>query len=104
MIGRKEAVEVIVAGKDVKSIILVVGKAPKWFDAATQDGMDIPMVYTGLVRPKPWDCSFAKGQTVQLIHGEMANDRMFAAWYLNLKKHNPKFLVALDSEGEIYAE
>lgn len=102
MIGRKEAVEAIVSGANIKSLILVVGKAPKWFDAATQLGMDIPMVYTGLVRPKPWDCSFVEGQTVQLIHGEMANDRMFASWYANVKKHNPEFMLALDGEGELY--
>ena len=102
MIGRKEAVEAILSDNEVQSIIVVVGKPPKWFDAADQLGMHIPMVYTGIAKPKPWDCSFLKDQMVQLIHGQNTNDRTFALWYANVKKHNPKFLLSLDGEGEIY--
>lgn len=102
MIGRKEAVMAVSDGTNIESIILIVGKTPKWFDPTRQENMTIPMVYTDGKRPKPHDSDFVAEQLVQVIHGAGATDKMFADWYTNVHNAKPKAIVALDSQGEIY--
>lgn len=84
--------------KSTVDVIVVVGKNPSWFDGKDQG--EIPMIYTQKSRPKPNDLAILKGKQVQLIHGE-TTDEMFFAWFKELINTKPKFMVALDSQGEI---
>ena len=102
MIGKKQALKAKADGIATRSIILVVGNPPKWFDPDDQDRMDIPLIYTEMKRPKPKDCDLLKGIHVQLLQGEGADDKLFASWFVSVRKADPKNVVALDSAGEFY--
>jgi hypothetical protein len=90
------------AGGQVKSVFLLVGEKPEWFDATKQEDMTMPMIYTEKRNPQPIDLKFLEGQNIQLIHGKNASDELFAAWYIHTLQLKAKTLVALDSAGDIY--
>ena len=102
MIGRKQALKAKANGIATRSIILVVGSPPDWFDPDKQGRMDIPVLYTGMKRPKPSDCDLLEGNHVQLLQGEGVDDKLFASWFVSVRKAEPKNVVALDSAGEFY--
>ena len=101
MIGDKEAFKHLYDGKLFKSVFVMVGDKPDWFDPKDQD-LSLPMIYTEQNRPKPFDLGFLKGQIVNLIHGKNASDEFFFAWYTHALTLGIKTLVALDSENELY--
>jgi hypothetical protein len=84
---------------ETKDVIVVVGKNPTWFDGKDQG--DIPMVYTQNSRPKPNDMAMLQGKRVQLIH-KSGKDEVFAKWYAEIINAKPSFLLAMDSQGEIF--
>jgi hypothetical protein len=90
------------AGGQVKSVFLLVGEKPHWFDPKKQHDMSMPMIYTEKRNPQPIDLKFLEGQNIQLIHAKNATDELFAAWYIHTHQLKAKTLVALDSDGEIY--
>jgi hypothetical protein len=85
--------------KDSQDVIVVVGQNPTWFDGKDQG--DIPMVYTQKSRPKPNDMAILQGKRVQLIH-KNGKDEVFAKWYAEIINAKPSFLLATDSQGEIF--
>jgi hypothetical protein len=85
--------------KETKDVIVVVGKNPAWFDGNHQG--DIPMIYTQKSRPKPNDLAMLEGKRVQLISAN-DNDEVFAKWYAEIINAKPSFLLAMDSQGEIF--
>jgi hypothetical protein len=102
MIGQREVLKYLMDGGQVKSVFLMVGEKPSWFDPKNQDDMSMPMIYTKKRNPQPVDLNFLKGQNVQLIHAKNATDELFAAWYIHTLELSPKTLVALDSDGAIH--
>jgi hypothetical protein len=101
MIGHNFTIDLILQNFPIKSVMIIVGEAPKEFGRENQI-LEIPTIYTELKRPKPYDLEFAKDNLIQLIHGKNASDELFAAWYIHTLQLNPKTLIALDSAGEIY--
>lgn len=101
MIGDKEAFRYLFEGNKLKSVFVMVGDAPDWFNPKDQD-LDLPMIYTEKNRPKPYDLAFLKDQNVHLIHAKNASDKFFYDWYTHLSTLGIKTLVALDSENELY--
>lgn len=102
MIGQNEVLEYLKAGNQVKSVFLLVGEKPDWFDPKKQDDMSMPMIYTEKRNPQPIDLKFLAGQNIQLIHARNASDELFAAWYIHTHQLKAKTLVALDSDGAIH--
>jgi hypothetical protein len=102
MIGQKQVLEYLMAGGQVRSVFLLVGEKPEWFDPKKQEDMTMPMIYTEKRNPQPIDLKFLEGQNIQLIHGKNASDELFAAWYIHTLQLKAKTLVALDSAGDIY--
>jgi hypothetical protein len=102
MIGQKQVLEYLMAGGQVRSVFLLVGEKPEWFDPTKQEDMTMPMIYTEKRNPQPIDLKFLEGQNIQLIHGKNASDELFAAWYIHTLQLKAKTLVALDSAGDIY--
>jgi hypothetical protein len=102
MIGQNEVLEYLKAGGQVKSVFLLVGEKPNWFDPKKQVDLTMPMIYTGKRKPQPLDLKFLKGKNIQLIHAKKASDELFASWYIHTHQLGLKSLVALDSAGEIY--
>jgi hypothetical protein len=102
MIGQKEVLEYLMAGGQVRSVFLLVGEKPEWFDPKNQEDMSMPMIYTEKRNPQPIDLKFLEGQNIQLIHAKNASDELFAAWYIHTHQLKAKTLVALDSAGDIY--
>lgn len=102
MIGQKEVLEYLIAGGQVKSVFLLVGEKPDWFDPKKQNDMSMPMIYTEKRNPQPIDLKFLAGQNIQLIHVKNASDELFAAWYIHTHQLKAKTLVALDSDGAIH--
>jgi len=82
------------------SIIFIVGSSPSWFDGENQG--NIGLVYTQKSRPKSNDANFVRGKSVQVIHGENASDELFCKWLAEIIKTNPKTVIAMDSEKEIF--
>jgi hypothetical protein len=102
MIGQKEVLEYLMDGGQVKSVFLMVGEKPDWFDPKDKFDITMPSIYTGKRKPQPLDLNFLDGQNIQLIHAKNASDELFAAWYIHTHQLNAKTLVALDSAGDIY--
>lgn len=102
MIGQKQVLKYLMNGGVVKSVFLLVGEKPDWFDPEKQEDMSMPMIYTHKRKPQPLDLKFLKGQNIQLIHARNASDELFASWYIHTHQLNAKTLVAMDSVGEIY--
>jgi len=102
MIGQKQMLEYLMAGCQVRSVFLLVGDKPEWFDPKNQEDMTIPSIYTEKRNPQPLDLNFLEGQNIQLIHAKNASDELFAAWYIHTHQLKAKTLVALDSAGDIY--
>lgn len=102
MIGQNELLKHLMNGGQVKSVFLLVGKKPDWFDPKKQEDMTMPMIYTGNRNPQPLDLKFLKGQNIQLIHAKNASDELFARWYIHTHQLQSKTLVALDSDGVIH--
>ena len=102
MIGQKQVLEYLMAGGQVRSVFLLVGDKPEWFDPKNQEDMTIPSIYTEKRNPQPLDLNFLEGQNIQLIHAKNASDELFAEWYIHTLQLKVKTLVALDSAGDIY--
>jgi hypothetical protein len=102
MIGQKQVLEYLMGGGQVKSVFLMVGEKPDWFDPKDKFDITMPSIYTGKRNPQPLDLNFLEGQNIQLIHAKNASDELFAAWYIHTHQLNAKTLVALDSAGDIY--
>lgn len=102
MIGQREVLEYLKDGGQVKSVFLLVGEKPDWFDPKKQDDMSMPMIYTEKRSPQPIDLKFLKGLNIQLVHARNASDELFAAWYIHTHQLEAKTLVALDSDGAIH--
>ena len=102
MIGQKEVLEYLKDGGQVKSVFLLVGEKPDWFDPKDKFDITMPSIYTEKRYPQPLDLKFLEGQNIQLIHAKNASDELFAAWYIHTHQLNAKTLVALDSAGDIY--
>ena len=102
MIGQKEVLEYLMDGGQVKSVFLMVGDKPDWFDPKDKYDITVPSIYTEKRYPQPLDLNFLEGQNIQLIHAKNASDELFAAWYIHTHQLNAKTLVALDSAGDIY--
>jgi hypothetical protein len=90
------------AGGQVRSVFLLVGDKPEWFDPKNQEDMTIPSIYTEKRNPQPLDLNFLEGQNIQLIHAKNASDELFAAWYIHTHQLKAKTLISLDSAGDIY--
>jgi hypothetical protein len=102
MIGQKQVLEYLMDGGQVKSVFLMVGEKPDWFDPKDKFDITMPSIYTEKRYPQPLDLNFLEGQNIQLIHAKNASDELFAAWYIHTHQLNAKTLVALDSAGDIY--
>jgi hypothetical protein len=102
MIGQKEVLEYLMDGGQVKSVFLMVGEKPDWFDPKDKYDITMPSIYTEKRSPQPLDLNFLEGQNIQLIHAKNASDELFAAWYIHTLQLKAKTLVALDSAGDIY--
>ena len=102
MIGQKEVLEYLMDGGQVKSVFLMVGEKPDWFDPKDKYDITMPSIYTEKRSPQPLDLNFLEGQNIQLIHAKNASDELFAAWYIHTLQLKVKTLVALDSAGDIY--
>jgi hypothetical protein len=102
MIGQKEVLEYLMDGGQVKSVFLLVGEKPSWFDPKKQDDLSMPMIYTEKRIPQPIDLKFLQGQNIQLIHAKNASDELFASWYIHTHQLKAKTIVALDSDGVIH--
>jgi hypothetical protein len=102
MIGQKQVLEYLMGGGQVKSVFLMVGEKPDWFDPKDKFDITMPSIYTEKRYPQPLDLKFLEGQNIQLIHAKNASDELFAAWYIHTHQLNAKTLVALDSAGDIY--
>lgn len=100
MIGHMEVIESLPV---IKSIIVFVGKKPAWFNPIDCKGDKVGLIYTESSRPKNNDLFFIRNHNIQLLHGNGATDEIFAKWYAEAINCKPKSLVAVDSEGEIYA-
>lgn len=103
MIGDIEAFRHLYDGNHFKSVIVVVGDKPDWYDPKDQD-FDIPLIYTEQTNPNKLHLKYLKDQKLQLIHGKNASDEFFFAWYTHALTLGLKTLVALDSENEIYVQ
>lgn len=101
MIGQKEAFEYLADGNNFKSVYVMVGDKPSWFNPKDQD-LALPSIYTQKRKPQPIDLLFLKGQKIQLIHAKNASDELFASWYIHLVNLKPKWLVAIDSAEEFH--
>ena len=102
MIGQKQVLKYLMDGGQVKSVFLMVGEKPDWFDPKDKFDITMPSIYTEKRYPQPLDLNFLEGQNIQLIHAKNASDELFAAWYIHTHQLNAKTLVALDSAGDIY--
>jgi hypothetical protein len=102
MIGQKEVLEYLMDGGQVKSVFLMVGDKPDWFDPKDKYDITVPSIYTEKRYPQPLDLNFLEGQNIQLIHAKNASDEFFAAWYIHTHQLKAKTLISLDSAGDIY--
>lgn len=118
MIGEKEVIEHLSKGQVFDGIFLMVGSHkdfnPKEQNFIRNDEYLLPgevynakyvglaKIVTGKRRPKVDTLPYLKGQKVHLIHSG-GSDSLFASWYSVIVDSKPKYLVALDSQGEIYA-
>lgn len=117
MIGEKEVIEHLAKGQPFESIFVMVGCHgdfnPKEQAFIHNDEYLLPgevfnknyvgnaTIVTGKRRPKVDTLPYLKGQNVHLIHSD-GSDSLFAAWYSVICESKPEFLIALDSENEIY--
>ena len=102
MIGQNESFKYLYDGHLFKSVIVMVGQAPKDFESF-ESYCALPIIYTQDTEPLAWHLGFLKGQKVQLIDG-CKNDALFAKWYIHIKNLEPKSFLAMDSEQEIYVD
>lgn len=100
MIGHIQTLSLLKAKKSLKTVFIIVGTKPKWFDGEHQG--DSPVIYTERTRPKHNEFEYLRGQFVQLLHGEDASDELFAKWFTVVMNAKPKKLFAIDSEKEIF--
>jgi len=118
MIGEKEVIGHLTKNQPFEGIFVMVGSHgdfnPKEQAFIQSDEYLLPgevfnskfvgsaTIVTGKRRPKVDTLPYLKGQKVHLIHSG-GSDSLFASWYSVIFDSKPKFLVALDSAGEIYA-
>lgn len=117
MIGEKEVIDHLSNGQELDGIIIMVG-SNKQFNPKEQNFVrnsenlfpgevfnksycGTATIFTGKTRPKVKSIPFLKNQKVQLVDGG-GTDALFASWYSIIVDSDPAYLVALDSEGEIY--
>jgi len=117
MIGEKEVISHLSKGQVFDGIFILVGCHgdfnPKEQGFVHNDEYLLPgevfnekyvghaTIVTGKRRPKVNTLPYLKGQKVHLIHSD-GSDSLFAAWYSVVAESKPKFMIALDSENEIY--
>jgi len=117
MIGENQVIEHLAKGQKFDGIFILVGKHgdfnPDEQSFVQKDEYLLPdevynskyvgiaKIVTGKRRPKPDTLPYLKGQKVHLIHSD-GSDSLFASWYSVIVDSKPDFLIALDSEGEIY--
>lgn len=117
MIGEKELISHLVKGQKFAGVIMLVGKIndfdPKeqFFIKADEnllpgevynkEFIGTATIVTGKRRPKVDTLPYLKGQKVHLIHSG-GSDSLFASWYAVVSDSKPEFLIAMDSESEIY--
>jgi hypothetical protein len=103
MIGHVETINLL-ATKSLKAVIISVGKKPDWVKSneINVKGDSTALIYTENSRPKKNDLAFIKNLAVQLLHGADATDELFSKWFIEVVNSNPKSIVAVDSEMEIY--
>lgn len=102
MIGHNEAFRFYSDNAYLDAIFVIVGDKPKDFDPK-ESYSAYPSIYTQKRSPTKYDLAFVKSQKVHLIHGKGATDEQFAKWFAHLTDMKPEFMVAMDSEREIYA-
>lgn len=103
MIGHIDVIELLKTTK-LSGIIIFVGSKPKWYNTleVNKFGERVGLIYTESSRPKKNDLWFGKNQHLQVLHGTGSTDELYSKWFIEAVNCNPKSLVAVDSEMEIY--
>ena len=100
MIGQNEAFRFWHQHNYLNGVFVIVGTKPNWFNSV-DNYCSLPSIYTEKDMPRSIDLAFLTNQVVHLIHGDCTDEEFFA-WYKHLSNIQPKLLIALDSQDEIY--
>ena len=101
MTGEDELIARLDAREKPAGIFIMVGDIDNhanqlYFDEQSKTSTMI----TGKRRPKVNAIPYLNGQNVHLVHCS-GSDSLFASWYTVVFDSKPKFLIGLDSMGEI---